>query len=741
VRQSEQTKKNRRQARKERRERNIMNKLYHRIHTQPVTFDRWLAIGLFVALILLVTTFKQPGSDAHVQAAPVAACPSSFLLFGNDNLLPDETPGDGVCKDSAGNCTLRAALMEANALPNCGSLTLDMTSYSGYVPVPAALPTITHPNLIIIGAGPTQMTLWRDSASLTKFRFFTIGGTAKVEIRGMTLENGDTSGGQFGVADGGAMRNFGTLAVRDCVFKNNKAGGNGGGGIANEGTLVLEDSLFQGNTTNFWGGGVGMINGGKATINRCAFVGNHASEGGGIGVQVLNPALPGDVTITNTTISGNTTVYGGTGVFNLSNANGATAVMRLEHCTIVQNQGAFVSGVANYVGGGGGVVKMTMSNTIVAFNVNGPQVGKNAAAELTSLGHNMISDASLTAPLASDWLNTDPKLAPLASHPNAQGGTTFAYALLDGSPALDAGGVSGLTTDQRGWGRPFDLNNVGNAAGSNGSDIGAFEKIACSQMTLPATLPNGLANMAYNASVTASPAGVYSYTVTTNTLPPGLSLNSATGAISGMPTASGNFTFGLTAASAGCVITQAYNLLITESCPALTVNPAWLPAPVVGVAYNQTLSVAGGTAPYSFAITQGMLPNGLTLNAQTGVLSGTVPQGGSYSFRVTATDAAGCTGSRQYTMSVACKPLTFTPATLPSGAKGVAYSQTLTISPAANYTVSLLVGQLPPGFTMNSTGVISGLTSQAGTYIFTVKALAANAGGCQGTKSYSLVIN
>lgn len=710
-----------------------MNKLYYRIHTQPGTFNRCLFVALFVALALLATAFKHPGSHARVQAAPVAACPSSFILFGNDNLLPDQNPGDGVCQDSAGNCTLRAAIMEANALPNCGPLTLDMTGYSGTVPVQAALPTITHPDLKIIGAGATQMTLWRDNAA-TKFRFFTIGGAAKVELRGMTLENGDTSGGGFGVADGGAIRNFGKLTVRDCVFKNNKAGGNGGGGIANQGTLVLEDSLFQGNSTSFWGGGVGMISGGKATINRCAFIGNHSSEGGGIGVQVLSAAIPGDVTITNSTISGNTTVYGGAGVFNLSNASGSKSVMRLEHCTIVQNQGSNINGVANYVGGGGGAVELTLSNTIVAYNV-GQQIGKNAAAVLTSLGHNMISDASLPGPLASDWQNTDPKLAPLT---NAGGNQTPIYPLLDGSPALDAGGPSSLTTDQRGYTRPFDLNNVGNAAGSNGADIGAFEKIACAQIAMPAAVPQATVNMVYNASVAAVPAGNYNYAVTTNTLPPGLTLDSATGAISGMPSATGNYTFIITATGNGCATAQAYNLLVVSACATLTVNPAWLPAPVVGVAYNQTLTVVGGTAPYTFAVTQGMLPNGLTLNAQTGVISGVVPQGGSYSFRVTTTDAAGCTGSRQYVMSVACKPLTFTPATLPSGTKGVAYNQALTITPVTNYTVNLLVGQLPPGFTMDSAGVISGITSQAGTYNFTVKAMA---GGCQGTKSYSLVIN
>ena len=142
-------------------------------------------------------------------------------------------------------------------------------------------------------------------------------------------------------------------------------------------------------------------------------------------------------------------------------------------------------------------------------------------------------------------------------------------------------------------------------------------------------------------------------------------------------------------------------------------------------------------APYTFTVTQGALPSGLTLDAHTGRLSGTPTQGGSFSFRLTVTGSGGCSGSRNYVLTVSCGALTFTPNTLPNGIRGVAYSQPLSVSPASQATFSLLLGSLPPGFNLNSAGLLSGLTNQTGTYNFTVKALA---GTCQSTQAYTLLL-
>ena len=95
-------------------------------------------------------------------------------------------------------------------------------------------------------------------------------------------------------------------------------------------------------------------------------------------------------------------------------------------------------------------------------------------------------------------------------------------------------------------------------------------------------------------------------------------LNSATGLLSGTPNAAGNFTFTIRATDANnCTGARTYTLQI--ACPGITVNPALLPAGHLNLAYSAVpLSASGGTGPYSFAVTAGVLPAGLLLNGSPG---------------------------------------------------------------------------------------------------------------------------
>ncbi len=95
--------------------------------------------------------------------------------------------------------------------------------------------------------------------------------------------------------------------------------------------------------------------------------------------------------------------------------------------------------------------------------------------------------------------------------------------------------------------------------------------------------------------------------------------------------------------------------IVVEACVSggcsITITPAALPDATVGVAYSQTLTASGGTAPYTFEVTMGTLPPGLTLDPATGVLSGIPTSGGSYTFTITATDSSACTGTITYTIN------------------------------------------------------------------------------------------
>jgi subtilisin-like proprotein convertase family protein len=94
------------------------------------------------------------------------------------------------------------------------------------------------------------------------------------------------------------------------------------------------------------------------------------------------------------------------------------------------------------------------------------------------------------------------------------------------------------------------------------------------------------------------------------------------------------------------------------SCPQFTITPPALPEAALNTAFpTTTLTASGGTGLYSFQITAGTLPTGMTLTAD-GVLSGTPTQPGLFNFTVTATDQNGCTWQRAYTLNVACPVVT-----------------------------------------------------------------------------------
>jgi hypothetical protein len=137
----------------------------------------------------------------------------------------------------------------------------------------------------------------------------------------------------------------------------------------------------------------------------------------------------------------------------------------------------------------------------------------------------------------------------------------------------------------------------------------------------------------------------------TETVPAGWRL-----AVIGCVDPTGDTTTNLDAATAAIVLDSDEHVTCTFTntiaCPTITLLPATLPNGTVGKDYNQTLTASGGTAPYTFAVTAGTLPPGLTLEA-TGQLHGTPTAAGTFNFTVTAIDANGCTGSQAYALTIA----------------------------------------------------------------------------------------
>jgi type VI secretion system secreted protein VgrG len=177
-------------------------------------------------------------------------------------------------------------------------------------------------------------------------------------------------------------------------------------------------------------------------------------------------------------------------------------------------------------------------------------------------------------------------------------------------------------------------------------------------------------------------------------------------------------------------------------CPIITVNPATLPNGAVGTAYAQTVSASGGTSPYVFSLSSGTLPTGLSLNGATGAITGTPTAAGTFTFTISATDVNGCSGSRLYDISIAstgCPAILLSPTTLPPGTPLFPYSQQITASGGtAPYTFVIAAGALPPGLVLTTSGLITGAPQQPGIFNVTIRATDLN--GCQGSRTYSLVI-
>jgi hypothetical protein len=315
----------------------------------------------------------------------------------------------------------------------------------------------------------------------------------------LTIADSTITGNSTGPGGNGSGGGLGPIGGTGGGGGNSGNGGNGGG-ISNSGTLTITNSTISDNTagagasgapggngTNGGGGGGGSNGGtggngggientGRLVISASTFAGNHAGPGGegGPGGDASGQSQGGtgglggaggsggaidstaDMTISNSTAVGNTSVTGGaTGRGGFPNGlapgpgqpgNGGAIAQRamgstLTHVTLTANS---ASGVGGGVDGAGGTV--TVANSIIAGNVAAAP-NLNCAGVLTDQGGN-IEFAATSCP--AGFLRSDPKLTGLADN----GGPTETISLQPGSAAIDHVPTCVLTTDQRGVGRP-----------------------------------------------------------------------------------------------------------------------------------------------------------------------------------------------------------------------------------------------------------------------------------------------
>jgi CSLREA domain-containing protein len=472
---------------------------------------------LLLAVMILFGSFAQESRAA------------SFTVNSTQD-IPDFDAGDGICQTiNARQCTLRAAISEANALAGDDIIFLPAGVYITTRPTLGDDANVggdfdITSNITINGAGAGSAFIQAaSSAGVAAERVLHfVAGTSTVN--GVTIRYGNYVGGLGGgvytgsntnvtlsevtisnnvASFGGGILSNGTLTLTNSTVSGNSAPTGGGifndfggmltltntmisfntanleaGGIYNRETLTLTNSTVRGNFTNFGnGGGVFNFSGMLTLTNSTVSTNQAGGDGGGIHSW-------GTLMIMNSTVSGNSASGVGGGIS--SNSGVEITNSTVSNNSAVEGGGGIFSdglltlksstfsGNSTLSFGGGGINisssgTANLDNTIVANSISGGDCIRQNGGTINARYSLIEEGLGCVNGLNVNNLTGDPLLGPLQDN----GGPTPTHALLPGSPAIDKGNSFGLTTDQRGLTRPVDISSISNA--SDGADIGAFE--------------------------------------------------------------------------------------------------------------------------------------------------------------------------------------------------------------------------------------------------------------------------
>jgi len=616
-------------------------------------------------------------------------CPSSFTV--NDlGDAPDQTPGDFLCQAASGACTLRAAIMEANALPACSPLTINF-SVTGTINLATALPALNHPNLTINGPGANQLDVHRNAVAA--FRIFAINSGKTVAISGLSVTNGNDP------VQAGGIYNAGTLTLTACAISGNASPQ--GGGIQSDSILTMTGCTVSNNIASDFAGGL-KIFGPTTTLTNCTFSNNQAND--------------------SSAIESNTGV-----------------TLTLTNCTIANNQagsGAGQTGSALFANSG-----TVLKNTIVANN-SGNNANIAGTVDTANSFNNLIGavgTGGLTNGVNGNQVgvaNANTLLAPLANY----GGTTQTIALLPGSPAINAGTASGApATDQRGIAR------VGNV------DIGAFESRGFTLALAGGNNQSAFVNTAFANPLVVTVTNAFSEPVNGGkvTFTPPVSGASATiagnpvtisgGTASGTATANGTVGGPYTVAASANGATPVINFSLTNTNPPPTITAAAALTRQQGTAASNstvatvsdpnqtagTLTVTATTVPAGLTVTNIVNTNGTVTANVAAACNATV---GANTVVLTVTDSLNATATANLTINVQANTAPTLAYASPQsvvagGSINVAVMTATDNGSITSYSVVSVVPPLTTAPTVNASGTVA-ITNAlpTGSHVITVQA-------------------
>lgn len=622
--------------------------------------------------------------------------------------LTDNAPA-GSGEGAGANGDLRYCMAKANMAG--GSNTIEF-SVTGIINLAGELPLINN-DLTIHGPGANLMTVRRNTGG--DYRIFTINLNRVVTINGLTitkgrvLPNGFTGGGGLlvnsgatlnlsdsvvtdneGYSFGGGILSFGALNINHCTISFNKAG-NGGGFYILFTTATINNSTINNNTTDFQAG-VGIQDATVAMTN-CTITNNSATTGGG-GVVSRATTTSAAATLTNCTVANNSGPGAALWVIKFAGAAGASLTAK--------NTLAASNSPVNFINGGGTLTLQShnldtdgSSGAVNGVNGNivgsagspidaklGPLANNGGATQTRALlcgspaadaGDNNGAPATDQRGVARPYKGIvdigayEANMLCLGALPNGKvgvpynefisvnGPAPYVFSLVQGSLPTGlvlnsaTGQISGVVTVVGTYNFTIQVTDAQGLTGTQNYSL----SFGCPTIVFtPASLPGGATGVAYTQTVSATPAGgLYNFALAGGTLPTGLALNAATGAIAGVPSQPGTYSFLVQATGFSvCPAVMSYSIIIGgNQCPMITLPE--ITNGQVGQMYNNSVMASPADA-YNYAVTAGNLPPGITLYGQAGLLFGFAAAPGTYNFTITATGANNCSASKNYSVTI-----------------------------------------------------------------------------------------